>query len=114
MSLFVASSINRTLIHLLATTVVVRLQPTDDVNILYLSVIPATLLWTVYGCCIKTTSIPSFSVNSIGLSVAVLECCKFIWWHWLIVCGFGFHCSPTFDYLLTFAILIVGVLFVLH
>jgi hypothetical protein len=36
-------------------------------------------LWVVYGCCIKDTSIPSFSINSIKLSVAVLERYKFIW-----------------------------------
>jgi len=78
-SLSVASFIRSASIRLLVTTVALRHLHADDVNILYIFIVPTTLLLTVYGSCIKATSFPSFSVSSIGLYVTVLERWKFYW-----------------------------------
>ena len=72
-SLSVASFVRSASICLLVTPVAVRHLHADDVNILYIFIIPTALLLTVYDSCIKATSFLSFSVSSIGLYVTVLE-----------------------------------------
>jgi len=78
MSLSVASCISKASIQLSVTTVAVRHLPTDDMNIICISVIATTLLWTVYVSCINDTSIASLSISSIRLYVAVIERCMVI------------------------------------
>ena len=65
-SLSVASFIRRASVRLLVASVAVRHLPTDDVNVLYIFVIPTTLLWAAYGSCIKATSFLSFLLVQLG------------------------------------------------